>query len=115
MSELTKIAAIFAKHLSDAFLSIHHELTKLENPPLSQPKESVSIIETMQRPQPLKLNSYHSPQKILVQVKNSNFPLKMRILRRLSDTEYLAYPQGQLKSLATKITYEQIIGVDPDP
>ena len=114
MSELTKIAAIFAKHFSDALLSIHHELTKLENPPLSQPKESVSIEQVSSRPKLLKLESYTSREKVLVQVEGVNFPIKMKILKRLSDTEYLVYPQGQLKSLAVKVNYDQIAGIDPD-
>lgn len=115
MSELTKIAAIFAKHLSHAFLSIHCELEKGSESPLSQAQKSVSLEQKSSRPKPLKLESYHSQEKVIVQLEGVNFPLKMRVLKRLSDTEYLVYNQGQPKRLAVKATYNQILGIDPDP
>lgn len=114
MSELTKIAAILFKNLSDALLTTASELRKLENPdPLSQASPKIeSIMPT--RPKPIIRESYPQKEKILVMFDGQNYPLKCVILKRLSDAEYLVYQRGGLKSDAKKVTYDQILGIDPD-
>lgn len=115
MSELTKLAEIIAKHLSDAFLSMASDFAKLNNAaPLSQAKEKaelVSIIATM----PTKRFNYQPRDRVLIRFQGANLPTKCRILKRISDAEYLVYPQRGLKADARKITADMIVGIDPDP
>ncbi len=117
MSELTKIAAIFAKHLSDALLSVHHELAKLDTslapPPLSQANENPKNV-SIERPELKQRHTYDPRDKVMVKSNGSEFPNRCVILKRLSDTEYLAYYQRQAKASAFKISHDQILGLDPD-
>lgn len=114
MSELTKLAEIIAKNLSDAFLAMASDFRKLNAAsPLSQASKSddfVSIERTVFR----KLFTYSPRDRILVLLEGSKIPTKYRILERISETEYLAYAQRELKSSARKITVDQIMGLDPD-
>ncbi len=117
MSELTKIAAIFAKHLSDALLSVHHELAKLDRhptpSPLSQAIENPKNV-SIERPELKQRHTYDPRDKVMVKSNGSEFPNRCVILKRLSDTEYLVYYRRQAKSTAFKVSYEQILGLDPD-
>lgn len=115
MSELTKIAAILFKNLSDALLTTASELKRLDSAsPLSQTsqkQEFVSIIATM----PTKRFTYQPRDRVIIKFENPNLPTKYRILKRLSDGEYLAYPQKGLKRDAKTVTANMIVGIDPDP
>lgn len=115
MSELTKIAAILFKNLSDALLSTASELSKLNTPaPLSQAKEKPELV-SISRTMPHKRFSYQPKEKVIVQFPHSQSSLKMRILKKVSDSEYLVYHQGGLKSEAQSAAYDCILGIDPDP
>ena len=115
MSELTKIAEIIAKRLSDALLTMASDFAKLNNAsPLSQAsqkQELVSIIATM----PIKRFTYQPRDRVIIKFENPNLPTKYRILKRLSDGEYLAYPQKGLKRDAKTVTANMIVGIDSDP
>lgn len=114
MSELTKIFSILFKDLSDAFLRTSSELKRLDSaPPLSQAEqkqESISIKRNM----PTKMWSYAPRDKVVVKFVGSNSSSKMRILKKLSDSEYLVYHQRQRKDEAVSATTEEILGLDPD-
>lgn len=114
MSELTKIAAILCKNLSNALAAAASEIDKLgAATPLSQAsknEELVSIRRTVH-----KLPYGYSPRnKILVRFPESNSSFRMRVLKKLSDHEYLVYQQGGLKKDAKKISVDWILGLDPD-
>ena len=115
MSDLTKIATILFKNLSDALLTTASELKRLDSAsPLSQAsqkQELVSIIATM----PIKRFTYQPRDRVIIKFENPNLPTKYRILKRLSDGEYLAYPQKGLKRDAKTVTANMIVGIDPDP
>jgi len=114
MSELTKIAAILFKNLSDALLTTASELSKLEtSQPLSQANE-LPKLESLNAKVFHKRIAYEPRDKVLVQYPDLAFPQKCRILKRLSESEYLVYPQGGLKANANKVEYDQILGIDPD-
>jgi hypothetical protein len=114
MSELTQIAEIIARNMGNALLAIASEISKQNTPPpLSQASEkpkSVSIIDNV----PWKRFTYQARDKVIVQYPDQEFPLKCRILKRVSQTEYLVYPQQGLKAQANKVTSEMILGIDPD-
>ena len=116
MSELAKIAAILFKNLSDALLSTASEISKLNPPasPLSQANENPELV-SISRTMPHKRFSYQPRDKVIVKFSHMNSSLKMRVLKKLSDTEYLVYEQGGLKADARKATVEMILGLDPDP
>ena len=120
MSALTKLIAEMAiitlKNLSDALLTTASEIRKLNHssPPLSQASQKdnfASITSTM----PTKLFSYSARDRVLVHFAGSEIPTKCRILKRISATEYLAYPQRGLKRDAKTVTANMIVGIDPDP
>ena len=120
MSELTKLIAEMAiitlKNLSDALLTTASEIRKLNHSssPLSQASQKdnfASITPTM----PTKLFSYSARDRVLVHFAGSEIPTKCRILKRISATEYLVYPQRGLKADARKIAVQMIVGLDPDP
>lgn len=114
MSELTKIFSILFKNLSDAFLSTASELNRLDSaPPLSQAEQKQEFI-SIKRNMPTKMWSYHPRDKVIVKFADSESSLKMRVLKKLSDSEYLVYHQRQRKDEAVKATTQEILGLDPD-
>lgn len=114
MSELTKIAAILFKNLSDAFLSTASELNRINTPPtLSQTEQKPELV-SIKPIMPTKLWDYKPREKVIVKLFGTNLSHKMRILKKLSDSEYLVYHQQGAKSEATKVSYEDILGLDPD-
>lgn len=115
MSELTKIAEIIAKHLSNAFLSMASDFAKLNNAvPLSQTSQKQELVSII-APMPTKRFNYQPRDRVIIKFEGANSPTKYRILKRISDTEYLAYPQRGLKADARKVTKDMILGIDPDP
>lgn len=115
MGELTKIAAILFKNLSDALLTTASELKRLDSAaPLSQTSQKQELVSIV-TPMPKKRFSYQPRDRVIVQFENASSPTKYRILKRISNTEYLAYPQRGLKADARKVTSNMIVGLDPDP
>ena len=115
MGELTKIAAILFKNLSDALLTTASELKRLDSAaPLSQTSQKQELVSIV-APMPKKRFSYQPRDRVIVQFENASSPTKYRILKRISNTEYLAYPQRGLKADARKVTVDMIVGIDPDP
>ena len=115
MGELTKIAAILFKNLSDALLTTASELKRLDSAaPLSQTSQKQELVSIV-APMPKKRFSYQPRDRVIVQFENASSPTKYRILKRISNNEYLAYPQRWLKADARKVTSDMIVGIDPDP
>lgn len=115
MSELTKIAEIIAKRLSDALLTMASDFAKLNNAtPLSQASQKQELVSII-APMPVKRFSYQPRDRVVIRFEGSSSPTKYRILKRISNTEYLAYPQRGLKADARKVTVDMIVGIDPDP
>ena len=115
MGELTKIAAILFKNLSDALLTTASELKRLDSAlPLSQTSQKQELVSIV-APMPKKRFSYQPRDRVIVQFENASSPTKYRILKRISNNEYLAYPQRGLKADARKVTSDMIVGIDPDP
>ena len=115
MSELTKIATILFKNLSDALLTTASELKRLDSAaPLSQTSQKQELV-SIGAPMPKKRFSYQPRDRVIVQFENASSPTKYRILKRISNTEYLAYPQRGLTADARKVTSDMIVGIDPDP
>jgi hypothetical protein len=114
MSELTKFAEIITRNLGNALLAMASEFSKLNTPsPLSQASETPkneSIIAKV----PWKRFTYNPRDKVIVQFKGSTFPTKCRILKRVSESEYLVYPQQGLKADARTVAIADILGLDPD-
>lgn len=118
MSELTRIAAILFKNLSDALLTSASEISKLDNPEstakiFTQADESQPILPP-EKPKLITCYQYSPNQKVLVVFDGAMSPVKCRILRRVDSESYLVYPQRTLKSLAEQIHHSQILGLDPD-
>jgi hypothetical protein len=113
MSELTKIASILFKNLSDALLSTASELSRLDSaPPLSQAEEKPELVSLEPRTF-TKRENYKVGDRIMVMLSGGMHPVKMRVLV-LQGSVYLAYFPREQKSSAREITHEQILGLDPD-
>lgn len=114
MSELTKIAAILLKNLSDALLTTASELNRLNaSTTLSQTDEKPELV-SIKRIMPTKRLSYKPQEKVIARLFGRDLSHKMRVLKRLSDSEYLLYHQNGAKSESFKVNYEDILGLDPD-
>lgn len=118
MSDITRIAAILLRNISDALLTTASEISKLDgyempsktftqaddNPPLLEP-ENPKFITHYQ---------YDPRQKVIVIFEGSRTPTKCRILKRIDNNTYVVYPQQSPKSMAREINIDQILGLDPD-
>jgi hypothetical protein len=114
MSELTKIASILFKNLSDALLSTASELSRLDAAqPLSQAEEKPELVSLEPRTF-TKRENYKVGDRIMVTLNGATRPVKMRVLEVLQGSVYLAYFYRDLKSTAREITHDQILGLDPD-
>jgi hypothetical protein len=114
MSELTKIASILFKNLSDALLSTASELSRLDAAqPLSQAEEEPEFASLEPRGF-TKRDDYKIGDRIMVILSGGMHPVKMRVLEVLQGSVYLAYFPREQKSSAREITHEQILGLDPD-
>ena len=118
MSDILKIAAILFSNLSDAFLQSASEIRKLESgavrrEPLSQATENQELV-SLERAMLATRLIYKSRDAVIVLMGTPPARIKCRILKRTGDTEYLVYPQGELKSLAQPVSYDQILGIDSD-
>ena len=114
MSELTKIASILFKNLSDALLSTASELSRLDTPaPLSQTEEKPELV-SLGPPKFTQRDNYKIGDRIMVMLSGATRPVKMRVSDVLQGSVYLAYFHRDLKSTAREITHDQILGLDPD-
>jgi hypothetical protein len=114
MSELTKIASILFKNLSDALLSTASELSRLDTPaPLSQAEDNPELVSLEPRTF-TKRENYKVGDRLMVMLSGGMHPVKMRVLEVLQGSVYLAYSPREQKSSAREITHEQILGLDPD-
>lgn len=118
MSELTKIAAILFKNISDAFLTTASEISKLDgqqNPAktFTQADDNTSLLES-EKPKLITHFQYQPREKVIVIFEGSTTPTKCRILKRLDKDTYVVYPQQSPKSMAREIHLDQILGLDPD-
>jgi hypothetical protein len=114
MSELTKIASILFKNLSDALLSTASELSRLDTPaPLSQAEDNPELV-SLEPPEFTKREHYKIGDRIMIQLDGCSLPIKARISDVLQGSLYLAYFLRQPKSTAREIRHEQILGLDPD-
>ncbi|MFN8779886.1 MAG: hypothetical protein ACK5ZI_11000 [bacterium] len=113
MSELTKIASILFKNLSDALLLSASEVSRLDSaPPLSQADEKPELVSLEPRTF-TKRENYKVGDRIMVSLGNGLPPVKMKV-SHVKGAVYLAYFLGQLKSSGREIRHEQILGLDPD-
>jgi hypothetical protein len=113
MSELTKIASILFKNLSDALLSTASELSRLDSaPPLSQAEKKPELVSLEPRTF-TKRDSYKVGDRIIIQLDGGSLPIKARVSDVLQGGLYLAYFLRQPKSTAREIRHEQILGLDP--
>jgi len=118
MSELTKIAAILFKNLSDALLTTASEISKLdgrEAPPetFTQADEKPPLLEP-EKPKLVTHFQYQPREKVMVIFEGSDIPTKCKILKRLAKDSYVVCPQQAPKSMAREIHLDQILGLDPD-
>jgi hypothetical protein len=114
MSELTKIASILFKNLSDALLLSASEVSRLDSaPPLSQADEKPELV-SLEPPTLTKRENYKVGDRIMIQLDGCSLPIKARISDVLQGSLYLAYFLRQPKSTAREIRHEQILGLDPD-
>jgi hypothetical protein len=114
MSELTKIAAILLKNLSDALLTTASEISKLENPtmPLSQAAKKQELV-SIEPPAFTKRDVYKVGDTVMVMLPAALTPVKMRISEPLNDGLYIAYFPRQSKADTRKLSPAQVLGLDP--
>ncbi len=118
MSDLTRIAAILLRNLSDALLTTALEISKLdafENTPktFTQADDNPRSLEP-EKPKFTTHSQYNPREKVIVIFGDALTPTKCRILKRLDKDTYVVYPQQSPKSMATEININQILGLDPD-
>lgn len=114
MSELTKLAEIAAKHLSNAFLSMASDFAKLHSAaPLSQTEEKANLV-SLEPVGYTKRDVYKIGDRIMIQLDGGSLPIKAIISHVLQGGLYLAYFTRQPKSSAREIRHDQILGLDPD-
>jgi len=90
MSELTKIASILFKNLSDALLLSASEVSRLDSaPPLSQADEKPELV-SLEPPTLTKRDNYKIGDRIMVMLSGAMHPVKMRVLEPLQGSVYLA-------------------------
>lgn len=114
MSELTKLAEIIAKHLSNAFLSMASDFRNLNDPaPLSQTEEKRELV-SMDTRVFTKREKYKAGDRVMVMLEGALSPIKFKILEVSEGNLYLAYTLKSPKNTAREITHDQIQGLDPD-
>lgn len=118
MSELTKIAAILFKNLSDALLLSASEISKLdgcENTPktFTQANDKPPLLEP-EKPKLITHYQYNAREKVLCLLGGSQIPTKCKVVKRIDADNYLVCPQRSPKAMETQIKATQILGLDPD-
>ncbi|ELS32804.1 MULTISPECIES: hypothetical protein [Pseudanabaena] len=117
MSELTKIAAILFKNLSDALLTTASELSNLDayesKPTFTQADDKPPLLAP-EKPKLITRYQYEAREKVLVLFEGASSPTRYRILKRIDSNNYIVYPQNASKALAREVNIDQILGLDPD-
>lgn len=118
MSELTKIAAILFKNLSDALLTTASEISKLEGreaPPktFTQADDKPPLLEP-EKPKLITHYQYNPREKVIVIFEGAMTQIKCKIVKRIDNNTYLVCPQRSSKAMATEVNLSQILGLDPD-
>jgi hypothetical protein len=118
MSDISKIAVILFKNLSDAFLTTASELSNLDNPEMppkifTQADDKPPLLEP-EKPKLIARYQYDPREKVLVLFEGASSPTRCRILKRIDNNNYIVYPQNTSKSMARETTLGQILGLDPD-
>lgn len=113
MSELTKLAEIMAKHLSNAFLSMASDFRKLNDlTPLSQTQNDRDLVNS-DRVELAEREKYKLRDRVLVTFNPTHQPCLMTISEVLESSEYMAYHWQAPKDSSQKISQSQILGLDP--
>lgn len=118
MSDLTRIAAILLRNISDALLTTASEISKLDgyeipSKTFTQADDNPRSLEP-EKPKFTTHDQYNPREKVIVIFEESTTPTKCRILKRLDKATYVVYPQQAPKSMAREINATQILGLDPD-
>ncbi len=118
MSDITRIAAILLRNLSDALLTTALEISKLDVgesklKTFTQADDNPRSLEP-EKPKLITRNLYEAREKILVLFEGAGSPTRCRILKRLDKDTYVVCPQQAPKSMAREISATQILGLDPD-
>ena len=118
MSDLTRIAAILLRNLSDALLTTASEISKLDAYEIkpetfTQADDKPSLLES-EKPKLITRYQYEAREKVLVLFEGASTPTRYRILKRLDSNNYIVYPQNASKSMSREVTIDQIVGLDPD-
>jgi hypothetical protein len=118
MSDLTRIAAILLRNISDALLTTALEISKLdvsESKPttFTQADDNPRSLEP-ETPKLITRCQYEAREKVLVLFEGASSPTRYRILKRIDRNNYIVYPQNASKSMSRKVTIDQILGLDPD-
>ena len=113
MSELTKIAAILFKNLSDALLTTSSELSRLDNAsPLSQAQQSGNFVSS-DEDRLIKLPAYKKGQAVLWKDGTSFGRSAMNIKKVLEDNQYEAYHVDSPPENSKVIDHVDILGLYP--
>ncbi len=114
MSELTKLAVILLKNLSDALLTTASEINKLNSiSPLSQADEKPKFVSL--GPHTFtKREIYKKGDRVMVMLDGAMLPIIMRVSGVPKEGLYLAYFPSHPPSSAREITDKQILGLDPN-
>lgn len=118
MSDITRIAAILLRNLSDALLTTALEISKLDVgesklKTFTQADDNPRSLEP-EKPKFTTHDQYNPREKVIVIFEESTTPTKCIILKRLDKATYVVYPQQAPKSMAREINATQILGLDPD-
>lgn len=118
MSELTKIAAILFKNLSDALLTTASEISKLDgrDAPLktfTQTDDKPPLLEP-EKPKLTTCYQYNPRQKVVVMFEGAFTPTKCKVVQRIDLNTYVVCPQRSAKAMTTQVKLSQILGLDPD-
>jgi hypothetical protein len=118
VSDITRIAAILLRNLSDALLTTALEISKLdafENTPktFTQADDNPTLLES-EKPKLITRYQYEAKEKVLVLFEGASSPTRYRILKRIDSNNYIVYPQNASKSMAREVTVDQILGLDPN-
>jgi hypothetical protein len=118
MSDLTRIAAILLRNLSDALLTTALEISKLdafENTPktFTQADDNPRSLEP-EKPKFTTHSQYTPREKVIVMFEGAITPIKCKIVKRIDSNTYIVCPQRSPKTMAREVTLSQILGLDPD-
>lgn len=118
MSDITRIAAILLRNISDALLTTASEISKLDNPDapaktFTQADDNPPLLEA-EKPKFITHFQYNPREKVIVIFEGSLTPIRCKVLKRIDASTYVVCPQRAPKNMAREINIDQILGLDPD-